>query len=394
MDLLYFVILISALIFVHELGHYAWAKIFGVKVITFSLGFGPKILRLRGKETEYCIGLIPLGGFVKMLEESKAEPVLPEDRKRTFESQALWKRVVIVFAGPIMNLIFPVVLYFSVFVGERNFLPPTIGVVLPGHAADGKLLAGDRILAVDGEEIGTYAELSRAVQKSPGRELNLKVFRNAGYDPIMDFAPVIVAVVTPNMLFVHPAVAAHTLAELIALAKTKPLSYASPGAGTTPHLTAELLLKIMGGADITHIPYTSGALAVNAVVGGQVPVGSLAISTVVPFVKAGRLRGIAITSAQRAPALPEVPTVAESGYPGYEDYTWVAFFAPRGTPRGIVEKLNAGITKVLQAPMVKERLGAIGFDHNPNTPAQFADYLKGEVVKWAKVVKDSGARAD
>jgi regulator of sigma E protease len=181
MDLLYFVILISALIFVHELGHYAWAKIFGVKVITFSLGFGPKILRLRGKETEYCVGLIPLGGFVKMLEETKADPVLPEDRKRTFESQALWKRVVIVFAGPIMNLIFPVVLYFSVFVGERNFLPPTIGIVLPGHAADGKLLAGDRVLSVDGEEIGTYAELARIVRKSPGRELLLKVFRQASY---------------------------------------------------------------------------------------------------------------------------------------------------------------------------------------------------------------------
>jgi regulator of sigma E protease len=181
MDLLYFVILISALIFVHELGHYAWAKVFGVKVITFSLGFGPKILRLRGKETEYCIGLIPLGGFVKMLEETKADPVLPEDRKRTFESQALWKRVVIVFAGPIMNLIFPVVLYFSVFVGERNFLPPTIGIVLPGHAADGKLQAGDRVLSVDGEEIGTYAELARIVRKSPGRELLLKVFRQASY---------------------------------------------------------------------------------------------------------------------------------------------------------------------------------------------------------------------
>ncbi|HMI86953.1 MAG TPA: RIP metalloprotease RseP [Polyangiaceae bacterium] len=181
MDLLYFVILISALIFVHELGHYAWAKIFGVKVITFSLGFGPKILRLRGKETEYCVGVIPLGGFVKMLEETKADPVLPEDRKRTFESQALWKRVVIVFAGPIMNLIFPVVLYFSVFVGERNFLPPTIGIVLPGHAADGKLQAGDRVLAVDGEEIGTYAELARIVRKSPGRELLLKVFRQASY---------------------------------------------------------------------------------------------------------------------------------------------------------------------------------------------------------------------
>jgi regulator of sigma E protease len=137
MDLLYFVILISALIFVHELGHFAWAKVFGVKVITFSLGFGPKIIRLRGKETEYCIGLIPLGGFVKMLEGTKAEPVLPEDRKRMFESQALWKRVVIVVAGPVMNLVFPVVLYFSVFVGERQFLPATIGIVLPGHAADG-----------------------------------------------------------------------------------------------------------------------------------------------------------------------------------------------------------------------------------------------------------------
>jgi regulator of sigma E protease len=181
MDLLYFVILVSALIFVHELGHYAWAKIFGVKVITFSLGFGPKILRIRGKETEYCVGLVPLGGFVKMLEETKADPVLPEDRKRTFESQALWKRVVIVFAGPIMNLIFPLVLYFSVFVGERHFLPPTIGIVLSGHAADGKLMPGDRVLSVDGEEIGTYAELARIVQKNPGRELSLKVFRNATY---------------------------------------------------------------------------------------------------------------------------------------------------------------------------------------------------------------------
>jgi regulator of sigma E protease len=181
MDLLYFVILISALIFVHELGHYAWAKIFGVKVITFSLGFGPKILRLRGKETEYCVGLVPLGGFVKMLEETKADLVMPEDRKRTFESQALWKRVVIVFAGPIMNLLFPVVLYFWVFAGERQFLPPTVGIVLPGHAADGKLEAGDRVLSVGGEEIGTYEELSRTVRKSPGRELVLRVFRKSAY---------------------------------------------------------------------------------------------------------------------------------------------------------------------------------------------------------------------
>ncbi len=224
--------------------------------------------------------------------------------------------------------------------------------------------------------------------------VNPSLFRNAGYDPIKDFAPVIIAGSTPNMLFVHPSVAVHTLAELIALAKTKPLSYASPGAGTTPHLTAEMLLKTLGGVNITHVPYTSGALAVNAVVSGQVPVGSLAIPSVVPFVKAGRLRGIVITSAQRAPALPEVPTVAESGHLGYEDYTWIALLAPRGTPRAIVEKLNIEIAKVLQAPAAKERLGPLGFDFSPNTPAQFADYLKREVVKWAKVVMDSGARAD
>lgn len=181
MDLVYFVVLISSLIFVHELGHYATAKVFGVKVITFSLGFGPKLLRLRGKETEYCVGLVPLGGFVKMLEEAQGEPVLPEDRRRTFESQALWKRVAIVVAGPAMNLAFPVLLYFSVFAGERHFLPPTVGVVQPGHAADGKLRPGDRVLAVDGDEVGTYAELSRAVKKSPGRPLSLKVFRDNAY---------------------------------------------------------------------------------------------------------------------------------------------------------------------------------------------------------------------
>src|SRR5258705_3289272 len=140
MDLLYFVILVSALIFVHELGHYAWAKVFGVKVITFSIGFGPKILRLRGRETEYCVGLLPFGGFVKMLEEAKGiEAIPPEDSKRTFESQALWKRVVIVLAGPAMNVVFPVALYTSVFLEDRTFPAPNVGVVTPGRTADGKL---------------------------------------------------------------------------------------------------------------------------------------------------------------------------------------------------------------------------------------------------------------
>jgi regulator of sigma E protease len=181
MDLLYFIILTSSLIFVHELGHFMLAKAFGVKVLTFSLGFGPKILRFRGRETEYCIGLLPLGGYVSMLEESKAEVVHPEDRKRTLESLPVYKRLLIVLAGPVMNLVFPVLLYFSVFVSSASFLPPTVGVVLPGHPADGKLRPGDRIMSINAEEVGTFDELKRIIARSPGKPLFFKVFRANRY---------------------------------------------------------------------------------------------------------------------------------------------------------------------------------------------------------------------
>jgi regulator of sigma E protease len=178
LDLLYFALLCSVLIFVHELGHFVFAKIFGVKVLTFSIGFGPKIVRLRGRETEYCIGLLPLGGFVKMLEENRQEPVLPEDKRRTFEAQSLYKRVIIVLAGPAMNVLFPVLLYFGVALGETRFLPATVGEVLPGHPAEGKLRAGDRIMAVNGDRVETFAELQRIVAASPNKEIKLRVFRD------------------------------------------------------------------------------------------------------------------------------------------------------------------------------------------------------------------------
>ena len=177
-DLLYFALLCSVLIFVHELGHFVFAKIFGVKVLTFSIGFGPKVLRIRGRETEYCLGLLPLGGFVKMLEENRQEAILPEDRPRTFEAQALYKRIIIVLAGPAMNVLFPVLLYFSVFAGDSRSLPATVGAVLPGHPAEGKLLEGDRILEIDGERVMTFAEVYRTVRESPNKELKLTVFRN------------------------------------------------------------------------------------------------------------------------------------------------------------------------------------------------------------------------
>jgi len=177
-DAIYFIILVSSLIFVHELGHFLFAKAFGVKVLTFSLGFGPKILKLRGGETEYCISLLPLGGYVRMLEESRNDLVLPEDRRRTFESIAAYKRVLIVLAGPAMNLVFPVLLYFLVFLRAGPFLPPTVGVVLPGHPAERRLLPGDRIMAVNGEDIGTFEELKSIISRSPAQTLKLKVFRD------------------------------------------------------------------------------------------------------------------------------------------------------------------------------------------------------------------------
>ena len=178
MDLLYFILLVSILIFIHESGHFAFAKIFGVKVITFSIGFGPKIFRIRGKETEYCVGLLPFGGFVKMLEGRGTDVILPEDRARTFESQALWKRIVIVLAGPAMNVLFPIALYTSVFLEDRELLPPTVGVVLPGKPADGKLVPGDRIESIDGKDVESFPDVQSIVARRANKPLHLVVLRD------------------------------------------------------------------------------------------------------------------------------------------------------------------------------------------------------------------------
>lgn len=178
MDFVYFVVLVSCLIFVHEFGHFFVAKTFGVKVLTFSIGFGPKLLRLRGRETEYCLGLFPFGGFVRMLESSKTDaPVLPEEAARTFEAQALYKRIAIVLAGPLMNLAFPFVLYTSVYLEDRTLPPPVIGTVEPGQAADGKLLPDDQLIAVDNVEVSSFTEAQAIISKSSNRPLRFSVLR-------------------------------------------------------------------------------------------------------------------------------------------------------------------------------------------------------------------------
>jgi tripartite-type tricarboxylate transporter receptor subunit TctC len=222
--------------------------------------------------------------------------------------------------------------------------------------------------------------------------VNPSLYASAGYDALADFIPVALGPSTPNIITVHPAVPAKNLAELIELARKQPLSYASSGIGTTTHLTMERL-KTAAKVDITHVPYQPAA-AVGAVVGGHTQISSTSMPPAVPQVKAGKVRAIAVTSAQRSPALPDVPTVNEQGYSGFDDLTWVGFFAPVGTPSAVVARLNAELNRAFAAPDVRERFGQLGLEARANSSAEFALFLRAEVAKWAKAVKDSGAKAD
>jgi len=220
------------------------------------------------------------------------------------------------------------------------------------------------------------------------------LYKDPGYNAFKDFAPIINAGTSPNIIFVNPVTPAKNLTELIALGKKQKLQYGSAGAGSTPHLTGERLLKLIAGLNIEHVPYSSAMPAILATASNQVPIGLTAMPPSVQLIKSGRIRGIAVTSPQRMPSLPDVGTVAEQGFPGYEDYTWIAFFAPTGTPKSIVDRLNKSIGAIVLMPDARERLAVLGFDPVNNTADQFAAYIKVEVAKWAKVIKESGAKAD
>jgi tripartite-type tricarboxylate transporter receptor subunit TctC len=222
--------------------------------------------------------------------------------------------------------------------------------------------------------------------------VNPGLYPNAGYDPFRDFSPVILAASTPNIIAVNPAVPAKNLAELVALAKKEPLSYASSGIGTTTHLTMERL-KTAARVEITHVPYQP-AQAVGAAVAGHTQISSTSMPPAVPQVRTGKVRAIAVTSATRSPALPDVPTVNEQGYTGFDDLTWFGFFAPAGTPPEIVNRLNADINRILEMPDLREKFALQALDSTRNSPAEFAAFLKSEVPKWAQAIKDSGAKAE
>ena len=219
-------------------------------------------------------------------------------------------------------------------------------------------------------------------------------FANPGYDAERDFIAIANVASQPNLIVVNPGVPAKTLAELITFAKSAKLAYASPGSGTTPHLTGENLFKVLAGLDITPIHFRGAGPAVAAVVGGEPSVGSLAVAAPLPQIKAGRLRALAVSSATRFAALPDVPTLAESGFPGMQDYTWIGVYVPAGTPPAIVQKLNESVNRAIQSPDFRARLETSGFDPVGGSLQQTAEYVKSEIAKWAKVVRDTGARPD
>jgi tripartite-type tricarboxylate transporter receptor subunit TctC len=219
-------------------------------------------------------------------------------------------------------------------------------------------------------------------------------FPDAGYSAERDFIAVTVVAAQPNVIFVHPGVPAKTLAEFFAYAKDRKLAFASPGSGTTPHLTGENLFNIAAKLALPAIHFRGAGPAAAAVVAGEPPVGAMAMTAPLPFIKAGRLRALAVSSAKRIAALPEVPTLVESGYPDMLDYTWVGLFLPSGTPAAVVQKLYDAVQRALQSPEVKERLEGLAFDAIAEPPARTAEYVKTEIAKWGQVVRATGAKPD
>jgi tripartite-type tricarboxylate transporter receptor subunit TctC len=225
--------------------------------------------------------------------------------------------------------------------------------------------------------------------------INMSMFKNLTYDVQRDFAPVSLLTQGPLVLVTHPGFEAKSVAELIALAKAKPkaVSFASSGNGQSTHLAAELF-NSMAGVSMTHVPYKGSAPALNDLVGGQVPLMFDTMLSAMPHVKSGRLKALAVTGANRSPAAPDVPTVAESGLPGYQVYAWNGLLAPAGTPPQVIARLSEELKKALEQPAVQEKFSAQGFAATWTTPPQAGSFVRAEVEKWTRTVVQSGAKVD
>jgi tripartite-type tricarboxylate transporter receptor subunit TctC len=226
-----------------------------------------------------------------------------------------------------------------------------------------------------------------------GVAINPSLYREVHYDPVKDFAAITHGISVPNILVVHPSVPVTSMKELIALGKSKPVNFASAGNGSTGHLALEQF-KMVSGMPLAHIPYKGGGPALAEVLGGQVQaMFSLALAAT-PQIKAGRVRALAITSAKRSRVAPDIPTVAELGFSGFEVIGWFGWLAPARTPNEIVARLNADIVKVLRSAETQDRLIALGSEPVGNSPREFAAFVAAERDKWAKVIKLSGIKLD
>jgi len=225
--------------------------------------------------------------------------------------------------------------------------------------------------------------------------VNPSLYAKLPFDALRDFAPVILCASSANILVVHPSLPAKTVRELIALAKAKPgaITYASAGNGTASHLAGELL-KMRAGIDIVHVPYRGTGLAHTDLMGGRVTMFFAAMAGTLPSVQAGRLRALGVTTIKRWPGAPNVPTMVEAGMPGFEVNSWSGLLVPAGTPKEIVVRLNTEVARILRSPETAERLYSFGAEAIDNTPEEFAAYISAEFVKWAKVVKAAGLRAE
>jgi tripartite-type tricarboxylate transporter receptor subunit TctC len=225
--------------------------------------------------------------------------------------------------------------------------------------------------------------------------VNVTLFKKLSYDPIKDFAPVNLAAVTPSLLVVNPKFPASNVREFIAYAKANPtaINYATGGVGTPSHLAAEMF-KTMSGIQMNHVPYKGSIPALTDIIGGQVTLMFDSMASALPFAKTGKLKALAQTGAKRSASVPDLPTISESGLPGYDVAGWFGFLAPAGTPHDILQKLSSEITAILNLPDVKERYLLLGAEPGPATPEDFAAFLKSEISKWAKVIRESGAKAE
>jgi len=215
------------------------------------------------------------------------------------------------------------------------------------------------------------------------------------YNPAQDFAPISMITRVPQVLSVHPSVPARDLKQLIALAKADPkkLNYGSAGSGTTGHLVAELF-KTAAGIEITHVPYRISSLTANAVLAGEVDMMVSGPSAITPHLSSGRIRAIAISSAKRSPILPDVPTIAESGLPGFDVTSWYCLVAPAGTPRPIIDKIHAAVVQAIDTPQIRQQLVNQGTIPETSTPEELGAFIRSEIVKWGKAVKLTGAKVD